>query len=96
MLARSFRWAPERIVDQLDDLLAIVGQPASLDAPARADAAALTSLHGLTFYDASWAAVARRHGAALISSDRELLAADLAVSASAFVAGCGRGGTPSG
>lgn len=86
VLARSLRWQPERITDQIEDLLGIVGQPVSLDALARADAAALASLHRLTYYEASWAAIARQHRAALISSDRELLAADLAVSASAFVA----------
>lgn len=91
VLARSLRWPPERITDQIEDLLVIVGAPVSLDARARADAAALTSRHRLTFYDASWAAVARRHGAALISSDRELLTAGLALTASAFVSGSGQG-----
>lgn len=43
-------------------------------------AASLAHQHALTFYDASWAAAAEELGIALISADRQLLAAGLAES----------------
>ncbi len=46
-------------------------------------AATLAERYALSFYDASWAAAARHCGLALISADRQLLAADLAESATA-------------
>jgi len=41
----------------------------------------------LTYYDASWAAAAQGREAVLVSADRDLLAAGLAVTAPTFVAG---------
>ncbi len=63
-------------------------QPTAAPHPAgRVAAATLTAEHRLTYYDASWAAVARVHDAPLVSADRELLGAGLALTASRFVAG---------
>ena len=45
-------------------------------------AAALAQEHGLTSYDASWAAAAQALRCPLVSADRQLLAADLAVTPS--------------
>lgn len=89
VLSRSLRWPADRVVDQVEDLLAIVGPPARLDSAGRVAAATLASAHRLTYYDASWAAVARVQDAVLVSADRELLAAELAVTASRFLAGDG-------
>jgi predicted nucleic acid-binding protein len=92
VLTRSLRWPPDQVTDQVEDLLLLVGPPVMLDATARADAAALAAAYRLTYYDASWAAVARRHEAVLVSADRELLAAGLAVTATAYVANHEAGG----
>jgi len=86
VLTRSLRWTADRVVDQVEDLLAVVGPPAGLDPAGRVAAATLAAEHRLTYYDASWAAVARTHDAPLVSADRELLGAGLALTASGFVA----------
>ncbi len=44
-------------------------------------AASLGARHGLSFYDAAWAAAARALEVPLVSADRQLLGAGLAVSA---------------
>lgn len=49
-------------------------------------AAALAHDHGLSFYDASWAATADKLNMPLVSADRQLLAAGLAESPSDAVA----------
>jgi predicted nucleic acid-binding protein len=48
-------------------------------------AAELGERHGLTFYDAAWAAAAEALGISLISVDAQLLAAGLAESPAAVV-----------
>ena len=48
-------------------------------------AASLGERHGLTFYDASWAAAAQALQCGLVSADRRLLSAGLAVTASSAV-----------
>lgn len=78
----SLRWPAEQIADQLDDLVTIVGTPLVSSAEWFRDAAQLATEHRLTFYDAAWAAAARKLGVALVSADRQLLAAGLAESAS--------------
>jgi predicted nucleic acid-binding protein len=50
------------------------------------DAAVLAETHALSFYDASWAAAAAALDVPLVSADRRLLAAGLAVSPSAVAA----------
>lgn len=47
----------------------------------RAGTASLGARHGLSFYDAAWAAAARALEVPLVSADRQLLGAGLAVSA---------------
>jgi predicted nucleic acid-binding protein len=85
VLTRALRWPADRVVDQVEDLLAIVGAPEVLDRAGRSAAGRLAAAHQLTYYDASWAAVAVVNDADLISADRALLAAGLATTASAFV-----------
>ncbi len=46
----------------------------------------LAQTHGLSFYDAAYAAVAQRHRALLATYDRQLLAAGLGLEPSAIVA----------
>jgi predicted nucleic acid-binding protein len=58
---------------------AVCGEPVDLTPDDVASAARLAEEHGLTFYDASYAAIARRTGWPLVSADRDLLDPALAV-----------------
>lgn len=82
VLLRALRWDAAAAADQLDDLLAIVGSPLVMTAAWLRRAAALAHKHGLSFYDASWAATASDLGMPLVSADQRLLAAGLAESPS--------------
>lgn len=66
---------------QLAELVVLVGPVLPITNDATADAVDLSRAHGLTFYDAAWAAVARRRNAILVSADRQLLDANLALGA---------------
>ncbi|NYE19915.1 hypothetical protein [Microbacterium immunditiarum] len=70
----------------MDDLREIVGTPLALSAESLREAAVLASSHGLSFYDASWAAAARGLGIVLVSTDGRLQEAGLAESAAETVA----------
>lgn len=79
VLTRALRWRATDIADQLDDLLAVVGPPIALDSTLVGLTAELATEHGLSFYDAAWAATARALRIPLVSADRRLVEADLAV-----------------
>jgi predicted nucleic acid-binding protein len=85
VLVRSLRWSATDTADQLDDLIAICGDPLVPDLSWHRDAASLAALHGLSYYDASFAAAAAAIGASLVSADKELTASGLAESPSALV-----------
>jgi predicted nucleic acid-binding protein len=57
----------------------ICGDPIELTSADRHSAAALAHAHKLTFYDASYAAIANRTGRRLLSADGDLIASKLAV-----------------
>jgi predicted nucleic acid-binding protein len=57
----------------------ICGDPIELTSDDRHSAAALSAEYGLTFYDASYAAIAGRTGRRLLSADKDLIAPKLAV-----------------
>lgn len=80
VLVGSLRWAPAEVADQLDDLLAVFGAPLVCAPGWLRRAAWLAGEHGLTFYDAAWAAAAQELRVPLVSADRLLLAAGLAES----------------
>jgi len=84
VLARALRWEPDDVADQLDDVHALLGPPLLLDASSRRRAAGLAHQHGLSFYDASWAAAADDWGIPLVSADRRLIATGFAESPSAI------------
>lgn len=86
VLLRALHWEPGAVADQLDDLDTILGPPLLMTADWLRHAAQLAHLHGLTFYDASWAATADRLNMTLVSADRQLLAAGLAESPTTTVA----------
>lgn len=85
VLGRALRWRAGDVADQLDDLVAIVGSPLVMGQHWLREAAGLAERHGLSFYDASWAAAASALKIPLISADRLLLNAGLAESATAVV-----------
>lgn len=87
VLSRALQWTAPDVVEQLDDLLLIVGPPLAMAQPWLRTAADLAAARGLTFYDASWAAAATELGVPLVSADRQLISAGLALSPTAFAAG---------
>lgn len=81
VLARALGWSAGEVAGQLDDLVAIVGSPLVMSHEWLPAAARIAEAHGLSFYDASWAAAAAALKIPLVSADRRLLAAGLAESA---------------
>lgn len=69
---------------QLADLELVAGEPLRPGRAEIADAARLAATHGLTFYDALYWAAARSLGAALVTADRELIAAGAGESPTEF------------
>ncbi len=72
-------WSAEKIASALDLLAEICGDPLELQPEDHRLTAELALSHRLTFYDASYAAIARRTGRQLLSADRELIDAGLAI-----------------
>jgi predicted nucleic acid-binding protein len=89
VLLRPLRMPAPVVTEALAVLRALCG-PLVHPRPSWHDAAAvLGKEHGLTFYDASWAAAAQALHCPLVSADRRLLRAHLAVTASDAVARLG-------
>jgi predicted nucleic acid-binding protein len=80
VLLGALNWRASDIADQLDDLMVICGVPLAMAATWIREAATLGATHGLTFYDACWAASAQALGVSLVSADVQLLDAGLAES----------------
>jgi predicted nucleic acid-binding protein len=80
ILTRHSEWAADRIAAALDLLLEICGDPLDLLPADFRVTAELALAHDLTFYDASYAAIARRTGRRLLSADGDLLTPQLALS----------------
>lgn len=80
VLLRALHWEPTQVADQLDDLQVILGPPLLMTQDWLRHAAHLAHRYALTFYDASWAAVADKLNITLVSADLQLLAAGLAES----------------
>jgi predicted nucleic acid-binding protein len=72
-------WAAEKIAAALDLLIEICGDPLALHPEDHQTAADLALAHNLTFYDASYAAIARRADRRLLSADSDLVSPGLAV-----------------
>jgi predicted nucleic acid-binding protein len=77
ILIRQSGWDPGKVNDALGLLREICGEPIDLAAEDRGPTAELAHEHGLTFYDASYAAIAQRLRRRLISVDTDLLDAGL-------------------
>ncbi len=72
-------WDADRIGKALDLLLEICGDPLDLTAEDCRTTAELVLSHGLTFYDASYVAIASRMGRRVLSADGDLVDPGLAV-----------------
>lgn len=79
ILTRHSRLEAVQIGAALGLLEDICGDPIDLTVDDRHFAAALARKHELTFYDASYAAIALRTGRRLLSADGDLIAPKLAV-----------------
>jgi predicted nucleic acid-binding protein len=79
ILIRHSGWPADRVAAALGLLEEICGDPIPLCGEDHEPTAQLALEHHLTFYDASYAAIARRCGRRLLSADRDLLAPGLAV-----------------
>jgi predicted nucleic acid-binding protein len=79
-------WDSDRIGKALDLLLEICGDPLDLAPGDWRVAAELALAHGLSFYDASYVAIARRLGRGVLSADRDLVDPGLAATLEAALA----------
>lgn len=79
ILTRHSGWTASRIVTALNLLGEICGDPIELAPADHYPTAELALEHKLTFYDASYAAIAFRTGRRLLSADRDLIVPKLAV-----------------
>ena len=71
-------WDHDRVGVALELLIEICGAPLDLQTEDRRAAAELALAHNLTFYDASYVAIARRMGRTVLSVDRDLVKPGLA------------------
>lgn len=70
VLVRAWNTEPDRAVDLLRDLRGAHGEPLRISEDELGAACRLAHEHGITTYDASYAAVAARRGMRLVSGDR--------------------------
>jgi predicted nucleic acid-binding protein len=79
VLTRHSGWPAERVGAAMDLLLEICGEPIALLSEDHRVATELAITHGLTFYDASYVAIANRVGRRVLSADGDLVDPGLAV-----------------
>ncbi len=79
VLTRRSSWTGEKVGAALELMLEICGEPFGLTAEDHGAAAGLARAHGLTFYDASYVAIANRIGRGVLSADGDLVEPGLAV-----------------
>jgi predicted nucleic acid-binding protein len=72
-------WSGDRVGAALDLLLEICGDPLELVPEDHGATADLALTHSLTFYDASYVAIANRMGRGVLSADGDLVEPGLAV-----------------
>ncbi|MDP9135813.1 MAG: type II toxin-antitoxin system VapC family toxin [Actinomycetota bacterium] len=80
ILTRKSGWKADRIALGLKVLHDICGDPLDLEPDDRQLAAEIALTHDITFYDASYAAIAQRTKRQLLSADRDLVRPGLAQS----------------
>jgi predicted nucleic acid-binding protein len=80
VLTRYSGWESGKVTAALGLLREICGEPLELVAEDQSLAVELALAHGLTFYDASYVAIARRMGRGVLSADSDLTGPGLATS----------------
>ena len=78
VLSRDADWGAQRVSTALELLGEICGDPIDLTVEDYDATTRLTAEHGLTFYDASYVAIAHRVGRAVLSADEDLIGPGLA------------------
>ncbi len=78
-LTKKGRLTPEMVRECLETITATCGTPVDMTAADHEKAASIADQHSVTFYDASYVAIARRFGRRVVSADRDLLEPGLAV-----------------
>lgn len=78
VLTRRSSWTGEKVGAALELMLEICGEPFELTAEDHGAAAELARSHDLTFYDASYVAIANRIGRGVLSADGDLVKPGLA------------------
>ena len=78
VLCRDPGWGAKRVSTALELLGEICGDPIDLTAEDFETTARLAAEHGLTFYDASYVAIAHRVGREVLSADGDLIGPGLA------------------
>lgn len=78
ILTRKSGWDADQIALALKVLHDICGDPLDLEPDDRRAAADIALTHDITFYDASYAAIAERTGRRLLSADSDLVQPGLA------------------
>jgi predicted nucleic acid-binding protein len=86
ILTRKSGWDVDQIALALKVLHDICGDPLDLEPADHHAVAEIAHAHDITFYDASYAGIARRTKRALLSADSDLLAPGLATSLSDVLA----------
>ena len=86
VLIRHSGWPPERVGAAIDLLREICGDPLPLLPEDHTATAKLAIAHGLTFYDASYVAIANRLGRGVLSADGDLVDPGLAATLDAALA----------
>jgi len=79
VLVRRAGWAGERIGSALELMRELCGEPIELTPEDHHATAELARTHDLTFYDASYVAIANRLGRGVLSADGDLVEPGLAV-----------------
>jgi predicted nucleic acid-binding protein len=79
ILTRKSGWDGDQIAFGLQVLQDICGDPFDLEPDDRRVAADIALAHDITFYDASYAAIAQRTKRLLLSADRDLVDSGLAL-----------------
>jgi len=78
VLTRLTDFDQGRVTSSLETMLQVCGEPVELEPSDYGTCAEIASTCGITFYDASYVAIARRMGRTVLSADSDLLDPGLA------------------
>jgi len=78
VLGKLATFSPDQVVSSLETIQHICGKPVDLDPADYSVCAEIAHANGITFYDASYVAIAQRMGRKVLSADSDLLGPGLA------------------